>query len=630
MQGDAPPFVTLDGYRLIRSLGRGGFGEVWLCRSESMGDYRALKFIPAGNPDQEDKEYQALLHYRKAAARLRSPHLVPIEHVNRNDAGLYYVMPLADGSGAPEPTDPAWRPVSLATLIHDRANATAWFSSREIIGLLLPVLEALQTLSDAGLVHRDVKPENILLFHGQPCLGDISLLGADASLITRRGTPGYGTPSWYIGGHPDMYGVAATLYSLLTGNLPDRMGRAAFLWPPQGEASLSPDEQAEWKRLHGVIRRATEDKVPERFVDFRTMARALSTTSAILPSPLPPPLPPTPDSDQRAKTKPKAKKRSSSRVLIFVGVFIFGFWLIAFLTFPPPPRDDPAHEQPQEAPVDTPSVSNHSSDAASTPPAAKKFKIVDAGGRFESMRQKITDHLGIIISPRSTGETAPKRLDPSAYSKSSAVIRSYKTRDYSGCLEALDAMHASDGVSTPEPEAVLFRCLLLNKLGRIDEAEQELVKLGSRQSEPVTEHGDFMQRLAARLVLWEALGGYEQGAKLASDTISTVLSDPDKWPAGTLERLYQLRARMRVLSGDYAAGLADEKSAIALPPSATKAGTMFKSQNYTEAQTRQSHLNTMVMQWELLEQEFPEYGAYLVSNGSPEPQPDRRDLRDVD
>lgn len=44
---------------------------------------------------------------------------------------------------------------------------------------------------------------------------------------TRRGTPGYGTLLWYAGGHPDIYGVAATFYNLLTGNMPDRMGRAA-------------------------------------------------------------------------------------------------------------------------------------------------------------------------------------------------------------------------------------------------------------------------------------------------------------------------------------------------------------------------------------------------------------------
>jgi serine/threonine protein kinase len=618
MSSNLSETLTLDGYRMVRFLGRGGFGEVWLCRSESMGDFRALKFIPDGDTDRLEKEYQALLHYRKAAARLRSSHLVPIEHVNRNDAGLYYVMPLADGTGADDPADPAWQPTSLATLIHDRSNAAAWFSSREIISLLLPVLEALQTLSDAGLVHRDVKPENILLFGGQPCLGDISLLGADASVITRRGTPGYGTPSWYVGGHPDMYGVAATLFTLLTGNLPDRMGRAAFLWPPQGESSMSPDEKAEWKRLHAVIRRATEESVGERFLDFRAMGRALQGS----PSESPPR--PDPSEGNTAKSAPK-KKRSSSPVMVTVGVMLFGLWLFGFLVTPPA-DSDPSRDHPQE----TTSEIDRSSVAPDESTAAKQFKIVDADGRFESNRQKIIDQLGIILSQPPTGQAAPKRLDPTAYARSSAVMRSFKARDYSACLEALEAKHASDGDKAPEPEAILFRCLLLNKLGRTDEAEIEIIKLNNRPTDTVTDQANFMLRLAARLVLWEALGGCEQGAKLASYTITTVLSNPDNWPPGTLENLFQLRARMRVLMGDFPSALADEKAAIALPLHHTAVGATYKALNQTEAQARQSHLNTMVMQWDLLEQEFPEYGQYLVSNGSPEPQPDRRDLRDED
>ncbi len=606
MGADIPPFTTLDGYRLVRFLGRGGFGEVWLCQSETMGDYRALKIIPAGDADRLKKEYEALLHYRKAAVRLRSRHLVSIEHVNRNEAGLYYVMPLADGIGADDPSDPAWKPLSLATVIDGRAGAATWFSSREIIDLIQPILDALQTLSDAGLIHRDVKPENILLFHGEPCLGDISLLGADAPLITRRGTPGYGTPSWYVGGHPDMYGVAATLFTLLTGNLPDRMGRSAFLWPPQGEASLSPDEQTEWKRLHAVIRRATEESVAERYVDFKAMATAISTT-------------------QQA-SEPKRKRPRRTGLALMLVVCVVGFWLIAR------PGQDPGPEPVTAAGASTPAVSSLASPSSLPAPqlAMRTPKIVDSVGRFESMRQKITDQLGVIISSPSTGGDAPKRLDPTAYAKSSAVMRSFKARDYSACLEALEAKHAADGVSTPEPEAVLFRCYLLVKLGSPDEAEQELVNLGKRPRATVTNHEEFIQRVTARLVLWEALGGYEQGANQASEAINMVWNDPDKWPVGSLERLHQLRARMLILSGDYAAVLADKKSAIALPLPRTTAGTMVNNLNYTEAQARQSHLNTMVMQWELLEQEFPDYAAYLESLGSPEPQPDRRDLRDVD
>ena len=84
-----------------------------------------------------------------------------------------------------------------------------------------------------------------------------------------------------------MYGAAATLYTLLTGSSPDKMGRSSFLWPPQGEATLDKAERTEWKRLHDVIRRATEEKASARFVDFRTMAGALSgeTTKAQPSSP---------------------------------------------------------------------------------------------------------------------------------------------------------------------------------------------------------------------------------------------------------------------------------------------------------------------------------------------------------
>lgn len=276
------PDQIFDGYHLIRFLGRGGFGEVWLCRSGATGTYHALKFISGRDSDLIEKEHHSLGLYRSAAARLRSPHLVPIEHINRHTAGLYYVMPLADGITDVDPADPDWQPQSLASRIEAQVHATAWFSSQDIIGLIHPLLDALQSLSDAGLVHRDVKPDNILFFNGSPCLGDISLLGEDATVITRRGTPGYATPSWYQGGLPDMYGAAATLYTLLTGNPPDKMGRTAFLWPPQGEHSLPESERSKWKLLHAVIRRATEEKVGERYVDFRAMAAAVASAGATI------------------------------------------------------------------------------------------------------------------------------------------------------------------------------------------------------------------------------------------------------------------------------------------------------------------------------------------------------------
>jgi len=237
----------LDGCRLIRPIGRGGFGEVWLCQLEATGEFKALKFLSASDSGQ---------------------------HVNRIEGGLFYTMPLADGLQDVNPDDPGWCPKTLAALIADRTSAPKWFSAAEIVQIMIPLLCAVQQLSDAAIIHRDIKPENILFIGGRPCLGDISLLGDDAAIITRRGTPGYAAPSWYLesGGNPDMWGMATTLYSLATGNSPDKLGRGAFLWPPQGEQSV---DRKEWNRFHQIVLRATHEKANERFLRIDAMAEAL-------------------------------------------------------------------------------------------------------------------------------------------------------------------------------------------------------------------------------------------------------------------------------------------------------------------------------------------------------------------
>lgn len=272
------PGQVLDGYKLLRPIGAGGFGQVWLSQSEALGDFRALKFIPATGFGHLEREFDALCRYRAAAGQLRSPSILPIEHVNRTAAGLFYVMPLGDGRGSPDPTSPDWHPLTLAAQIEARRSAPTWFSLQEIRNWMTPLLQALQLLADSGLVHRDVKPDNILFLNGSPCLGDISLLGEDRSFLTRRGTPGYSAPSWFLesGGHPDMYGAAMTLYSLLTGNPPDKVGRVAFRWPPQGERSFSPAERKDWLAMHRLIARAVDDRVAERFLNFTQFERALA------------------------------------------------------------------------------------------------------------------------------------------------------------------------------------------------------------------------------------------------------------------------------------------------------------------------------------------------------------------
>lgn len=407
-----PEDQVLDGYRLLRFLGRGGFGDVWLCRSEAMGDYRALKLIPASSPDHLAKEYEALQHYRNAAARLSSPHLAAIEHVNRDATRLYYVMPLADGIQDGDPTDPAWQPLSLATRIQSRASEPTWFSSQEIIALLQPILLALHTLSEAGLVHRDVKPENILFFNGVPCLSDISLLGVDAACITRRGTPGYATPSWYEGGHPDMYSVAATLYTLLTGNSADKMGRAAFLWPPQGEPSLSKSERTEWRRLHALVHRASEEKVTERFLNFPAMATALSGGNGL-------------GHRQRRSRLPQG----AILILVFCG--------LAVATIAVAYRGKWFGQQPPLPPPTAEIGSTQSATQARLP------------------------------------ELTSKQADD--YTALAVMAQSYlEERNYASALAAVETLLATYPQSRKQPVHSIFRAMALKGLGRRDEAKIEL------------------------------------------------------------------------------------------------------------------------------------------------------------
>ncbi len=276
------PDLVLDGYRLIREIGRGGFGEVWLCQLEATGEYKALKFLSATNADHLERELEALIRYRTVASQIQCPHLISIEHVNRTESGLFYIMPLADDRQARQPEDSAWKAKTLDSVIQEQKEAPSWFSAEEIRAIILPLLDAAQRLSDAGIVHRDIKPENILFVGGCPCLGDISLLTDDAATLTRRGTPGYAAPSWYMetNGNPDMWGMATTLYTLVTGNPPDKLGRGAFLWPPQGKRSV--DKKA-WLEFHRVILRATQDNAATRYPNIDGLRCDLQNPNAPKP-----------------------------------------------------------------------------------------------------------------------------------------------------------------------------------------------------------------------------------------------------------------------------------------------------------------------------------------------------------
>ena len=85
------PDLSFDSYLTLRQVGSRGFGEIWTCRPESLGDLRALNFIPSSRAGCLDKEFHALGLYRNAASRRRPQSLLPLEHANLLPVGLFYV-----------------------------------------------------------------------------------------------------------------------------------------------------------------------------------------------------------------------------------------------------------------------------------------------------------------------------------------------------------------------------------------------------------------------------------------------------------------------------------------------------------------------------------------------------------
>ena len=264
------------GYALLRKIGEGGFGSVYLARREGAEGFFALKIIESGSAE---RELRAIEKYATLPDRTN---LVEILDYGIVDDAAFFVMPLADALETPHafpPTDFRWQEKSLWNLCEQRRERVhePWFSREEIEEIIAPVFDAAIALGDCGLLHRDIKPANVLFFGGNAKLADFSLLERDRRSLSRLGTPLFAAPAWFLnsGGNPDAYGLAATLYTLATGNLPDAIGRAAFLFPEGAEENFSEEAREHRLHLHRCILRAIAENPADRFVSLADFKAAV-------------------------------------------------------------------------------------------------------------------------------------------------------------------------------------------------------------------------------------------------------------------------------------------------------------------------------------------------------------------
>jgi serine/threonine kinase PknH len=235
--------VTFGRYRLIELLGRGGMGEVWRAHDTETKRTVAIKVLPPHLAD--DNEFvQRFRREAEAAAQLNSPHVVPIHNYGEIDGRLYVDMRLIEGR-------------DLGTVLTEGPLEPAR-ALRIIEGVAL----ALHAAHQVGLLHRDVKPSNILLDSNDfAYLIDFGIArAADETRLTKSGntigTFAYIAPERLDGqgnedARVDIYSLACVLYECLTGEPPftdDTMPRlivAHLSTPPPRPSLTRPDVPAQ-------------------------------------------------------------------------------------------------------------------------------------------------------------------------------------------------------------------------------------------------------------------------------------------------------------------------------------------------------------------------------------------------
>lgn len=207
--------LVLGRYRLLERLGSGGFGEVWRASDERLRREVAVKRIP----DDGDGSAQRGAREAQAAARLSHPGIVALYEVASEPGACYLITELVNGMTL------AWH------------NAEATLSDLELLRIGLTVCEALQHAHSRGVIHRDVKPQNILIpdeagadgaaakladFGGAALLGEAALTRAGDVL----GTLAYMAPEQSegedVGPAADLYALALVLYEAFSGQHPVR------------------------------------------------------------------------------------------------------------------------------------------------------------------------------------------------------------------------------------------------------------------------------------------------------------------------------------------------------------------------------------------------------------------------
>ncbi len=272
-----PPLVP--DYDLLRRIGHGAYGDVWLARSQATGVLRAAKIVWRHTFEDDrpfKREFEGIQRFEQISRE--HPGQLSLFHIGRNEAEgyFYYVMELADPipvaadvrrltakeSEARNPkSDTKLEPPDVGCYAPRTLRADLEYGrlpAARVLEIGLILTEALGHLHKNGLVHRDVKPSNVIFVNGRPKLADIGLVTDASDQCSIVGTEGYLPPEGPGTPQADIFALGKVLYEAATG-----LDRREFPKIPDDIRGW-PDAKLVFE-LNEIILRACAQEVNERY-----------------------------------------------------------------------------------------------------------------------------------------------------------------------------------------------------------------------------------------------------------------------------------------------------------------------------------------------------------------------------